>query len=742
MIFMDKGKQLEDALFFAALHITGREERKDFLDSVCRDDPAMRQMIEELLAAEEAGDELVERGFAAIANSAEALRGMPADAGAGEDELIDERIGTRIGPYTLLESLGKGGCGEVYLAEQTEPVKRQVALKVIKLGMDTQSVIRRFDAERRALAMMDHPNIARVLDAGSTVLGRPYFVLELVRGVRITDYCNQHGSSLRQRVGLLIEVCQAIQHAHQKGIIHRDIKPSNVLIAEQDGVPVPKVIDFGIAKAIEGPTTDESFLTHHLQLLGTPAYMSPEQAGVGGIDVDTRSDIYSLGALLYELVTGRPPFDIGTASMNDAVDVRRMLSEQEPKRPSLLLAQLTREQLTGMASPEAADPKRLAAKVQGDLDWIIMQAMEKDPSRRYDTANGMALDLRRFLNDEPIAARPPGRLYVLRKLVRRNRIVFAFSALVVISLGAGFGVSTLLYLRADRAEHRQAELRRTAEEALAKEAKLRRNAETREGLTEAVILSRKGDFASAALVLGRLDIPPDKPSLDAVTALRDVGQWLGSEQRWAEATKCFARLFEIDIIDPWQTVTLDFQAYGALLADSGETQEYARFCDTLAAANQNITDGEEASRLLKSCLLRPIDAKLESQLQPLAGTFGMWYSAIPQNQRSVWLSVPLSLWRYRTGDFSGAIQLAKRSISGRETWMAHRPIHDAIIAMASHALGDKPAAIAHLQTARAAVETRFASPLGVGSSGSSFWYDWLFARVLVREASDLIENRQ
>jgi serine/threonine protein kinase len=739
---MNKGKQAEDALFFAALHITDGEERKDFLDRVCRDDPALRGTIEDLLALEEAGDQLVERGFAAIAHSGEALHTIPADAGIGDSGMIDERIGTRIGPYTLLESLGKGGCGEVYLAGQTEPVKRQVALKVIKLGMDTQSVIRRFNAERRALAMMDHPNIARVLDAGSTILGRPYFVLELVRGVRITDYCNQHGSSLRQRVELLIEVCHAIQHAHQKGIIHRDIKPSNVLIAEQDGALVPKVIDFGIAKAIEGRLADETLQTQHLQLLGTPAYMSPEQAGVGGVDVDTRSDIYSLGALLYELVTGRPPFDIGSSPMKEIVDLRRMLSEQEPKRPSVLLAQMTRDQLLGMASPEAADPRRLAVRVRGDLDWIVMRAIEKEPGRRYDTANGMALDLRRFLNDEPIAARPPGRLYVLRKLIRRNRIVFAFSALMVISLGAGFGVATLLYLRASRAEHRQAELRHTAEVALAKEAKLRRDAETREGLTEAVVLTRQGDFASAALVLGRLDVPPRKPSLDAVTALRDVGQWLGSQQRWSEATKCFAWLFEINILDRWQTVTLDFQAYGALLANSGESQEYERFCDTLVSSHQNVTDGDEAGRILKSCLLRPLDAKLESQLQPLGGTIRQWYPTIPKNQWSAWAPLPLSLWRYRTGDYSGAIDLAKTAIAGSDVTMAHRPAQDAIIAMASHSLGDAQGANAHLQAARDAVEAKFASTLGAGSGSTGSWYDWLFAKVLVREASEFVEGRK
>lgn len=734
---MDTGKQLEDALFFAAIHISDESERKSFLDHACRDDPAMRRTIEQLLAAEESGD-LIGRGLAAIAGSAETLRETPRDAAPADLDFIDERIGTRIGPYTLVESLGKGGCGEVYLAEQTEPVKRQVALKIIKLGMDTQSVIRRFDAERRALAMMDHPNIARVLDAGSTLLGRPYFVLELVRGIPITDYCKQHRSSLRQRVELIIDVCRAIQHAHQKGIIHRDIKPSNVLIAEQDGVPVPKVIDFGIAKAIEEPLMDESLQTQHLQLLGTPAYMSPEQAGIGGEDVDTRSDIYSIGALLYELIAGRPPFETGSLQTKNAFDLRRMLAEQEPKRPSFRLAQMPRAELPAMSSP---DPERLAARVRGDLDWIVMKAIEKDPSRRYDTANGLALDLQRFLNDEPVAARPPGRLYVLEKLVHRNRVAFASGGIVLLVLIAGFGTSTLLYLRASRAEQRQTELRRTAEELLAKEAKLRSEAEIRERFTEAVALARNGDFNAAAAVIGQIEVPPGKPSLDAITALRDVGKWLGGQQRWSEATKCFAWLFEINILDQWQIVSTDLQAYSVLLTDAGNEEEYSRFCLTLASTHRQVADGDEGGRILKSCLLQPIDTQLRERLSPLAGTVSDWYPTVPPDKWSAWAALPLSLWRYRTGDFAGAVELAKAALPRSNATMAHRPAHEAILAMASHQLGDAPAALAHLHSARQAVERKFATSLAEGQWGQGFWYDWLFARVLVREASEMIEAR-
>ena len=734
---MNKGKQLEDALFFTAIHISDPSERDAFLDHACHEDPDLRRGIERLIAAAESGDEVMGRGQSAIVDSAGALRDMPELAGDLNAAAIDERIGTRVGPYTLLESLGKGGCGEVYLAGQTEPMKRQVALKVIKLGMDTQSVIQRFDAERRALAMMDHPNIARVLDAGSTLLGRPYFVLELVRGVRITEYCKDHRSSLRERVELVIDVCHAIQHAHQKGIIHRDIKPSNVLVTEADGVPVPKVIDFGIAKAIEGRLADETLQTQHLQLLGTPAYMSPEQAGIDGADVDTRSDIYGIGALLYELVTGRPPLET-PAPIADPLELRHLIATREPKRPSFLLAHMNRDELPAIANSEAADPKRLAARVRGDLDWIIMKAIEKDPSRRYDTANGLARDLQRFLNHEPVIARPPGRFYVLGKLVRRNRVAFAAGGVVLFALVAGFGTSTMLYLRASRAEQRQAELRHTAEDLLAKEAKLRREAETREKLTEAVVLTRKNDFAAAANVISKIEVPPGKPSLDAVTALRGVGLWLGGQQRWSEAMKCFSWLFEIDILDQWQTVTLDFQACGALLADAGDEEGYSYFRLTLASSHRMVADGDEGGRILKSCLLRPLDAQHVEHLSPLAGTVANWHSTLPREQRSAWSSLPLCLWRYRSGEFSRAVELAESALPGSNVNQAHRPAHEAIIAMAAHQMGDTAAAIAHLHSAREAVERKFSGSLAEGAGGAGYWYDWLFARVLLREATELI----
>jgi serine/threonine protein kinase len=379
----------------------------------------------------------------------------------------DEAVGTTIGRYKLMEHIGEGGCGVVYVAEQSVPVRRRVALKVIKLGMDTKHAVARFEAERQALAMMDHPNIAKVLDGGSTELGRPYLVMELVRGIRITEYCDQNNLTTQERLDLFIKVRQAIQHAHQKGIIHRDIKPSNILVTLHDGRPVPKVIDFGIAKATEGRLTDATVYTQLHQFIGTPAYMSPEQAEMSGLDIDIRSDIYSLGLLLYELLAGSTPFDAKELIARGIEAVRKTIREEETPRPSTRFAMLEGEESTTTAKRRSADRSKLVHQLQGDLDWIVMKCLEKDRTRRYGTANGLAMDLERHLGNEPVVARPPSTIYRMQKLMRRNRLAFAAGTAIVAMLILGIPASLWQAARANRQARRVLQAEALAKERLA-----------------------------------------------------------------------------------------------------------------------------------------------------------------------------------------------------------------------------------------------------------------------------------
>jgi serine/threonine protein kinase/WD40 repeat protein len=444
-------------------------ERSTFLDGACTGDAALRGRIEALLArgqavASPAADPETERE-----NSKVSLSGGS-----------DEAVGQTLGRYKLLEKIGEGGFGTVYVAEQKEPVKRRVALKIIKLGMDTRQVVARFEAERQALALMDHPNIARVLDAGATESGRPFFVMELVRGVKLTEYCDQNKLSTRQRLELFIPICQAIQHAHQKGIIHRDIKPSNILVTLHDGVPVPKVIDFGIAKATQQDLTDKTVYTQLQQFIGTPAYMSPEQAEMSGLDVDTRSDIYSLGVLLYELLTGGTPFDAKELMAQGIDAMRKTIREKEPPRPSTRVATLQGEELTTTAARHAIEAPRLISLLRGDLDWIVMKCLEKDRTRRYETANGVAMDIKRHLNNETVTARPPSKLYEFQKTFRRHKVGFIATGSVIAALVVGVALSTWQAARAIRAKRDEAVQRQKAVEATASEARLREQAQAQE----------------------------------------------------------------------------------------------------------------------------------------------------------------------------------------------------------------------------------------------------------------------
>jgi tetratricopeptide (TPR) repeat protein/serine/threonine protein kinase len=526
-----------DSIFCAAIELESPDERRALVEQACGEDVDLRHQVERLLHAHFHGRSILD---------------APVQPVATVDKPLREIAGNVIGPYKLIEQIGEGGMGTVWMAQQTEPVKRVVALKLIKAGMDSREVIARFEAERQALALMDHPNIARVLDAGTTAAGRPYFVMDLVKGVPITKYCDEHRLTPRQRLELFLPVCQAVQHAHQKGIIHRDLKPSNVLVALYDGKPVPKVIDFGVAKAAGQPLTEKTLVTGFGALVGTLEYMSPEQAEVNQLDIDTRSDIYSLGVLLYELLAGSPPFTRKELEKAGMLEMLRVIREQEPTKPSAKLS--TAEGLPTLAANRGTEPAKLTRLVRGELDWIVMKALEKDRSRRYETANGFAMDVQRYLADEPVLACPPSAGYRLRKFARRHKVGLAVAALVLVFLvllGTAIGWAVR-----DRSA-REAE---TARQRAARQAKV------------------AGQVESILAEVDRLEEKQKWP--EALAAARPAGAAVaGGEADAATAEQVRERLKDLEFIDRLEQIRTTSETDETDFADVRERdldQEYAR----------------------------------------------------------------------------------------------------------------------------------------------------------------------
>ena len=599
-----------EAIFAELIEIDRPDQRDCFLDRVCGDDSTLRAELLDLIRAHESAGEFMDENIVE-------------SAAIGEAEPWNELPQIASGAFTVGERLGSGGFGVVYRARQLEPVRRDVALKVIKPGMDTQEVIARFDAERQALAMMDHPGIARVLDAGSTDKGQPYFVMELFEGQPITSYCDNHRLDLRQRLRLFVEVCDAVQHAHQKGIIHRDLKPSNILVADSSGKPTVKVIDFGIAKALHESLTDQTLVTHQGQPLGTPRYMSPEQFQESNC-VDTRSDVYSLGVMLYELLTGSTPLQRGQLRDYSPEQLRAAMLDQDPQIPSHRIRDVN-EDSARFADARRLDSRRLAGLVKGDLDWLVMKALEKDPERRYPSASDLASDVRHHLNHEPIDAGPPTQLYRLSKLARRNRTALAMTTLIALSLLAGTALATWNSWRATRAERlaeqrlREIELaqQRTqaaltlAEAAELQQRQLRQRAEAREKESRQLVYASdvrlagqafdQGDIRSFADLLDRQI--PRRGDAD----LRGFEWWLLHNQATIEPTPitqgrsgcCLARfspdgrflvtghydgklhLWDADTFDHLHTLNghdsfangIDFDPQGKLLASAGDDHQ-------------------------------------------------------------------------------------------------------------------------------------------------------------------------
>ncbi len=716
---MTEVRKRERLLFEELVELPGEAERRDFLDRHCADDPAMRRRLEELLALQEPAETLLSPLPVSSADEFESYSG-------------DERGGSvaRIGRYKILRKLGAGGCGVVYLAEQEEPVRRQVALKVIRLGMDTESVITRFERERQALAIMDHPNIARVLDAGTTESGRPYFVMELVQGIKITDYCARNFLSTEERLRLFIRVCHALQHAHQKGIIHRDIKPSNILVATQDGQPMPKIIDFGIAKAVEG-RHGEPGLTFQLHLIGTPAYMSPEQADLGNPDLDTRSDIYSLGVLLHELLTGRTPFDSKELESGGLDHMRRIICEREVPRPSAVLAALPLEQLRAVANQHRCDPARLLASIRGDLDWIVATALEKDRRRRYETAYGMAMDIRRYLANELVAARPPSRLYRLEKLFRRNRVVFISGALVLVTLIAALGVSTWLL-------HRERIARR-------EQARLLEQAEVGEKVAQAAVrwLNYR-DSAQADAILDGIDPALFRPSLECATVLGEVGQWHAIAGRWSKAAERYAACARVlTRVDPSDTAQVSFSLMpaGTAIRENGDLAQYEAFRREAVDRFALTSNPMPAEQVLKASLLAPAPPEFLARLTPLEdvvrATFeGSDRRASADPYLDAWRSFALGLLAFRRGDAEGALRWSERCLSYQNMVPARIVSAQMVMALALEQLGRRDEAARLIAEGRAAIEERFKTPLEPWEpSVQTLWFDWINARILLREAT-------
>jgi eukaryotic-like serine/threonine-protein kinase len=486
-------------IFLGALEIATSSDRITYIERECQGDATLRSAVDQML---EESDQL-----------GSFLEQPPA---VELQTWRDGKSSDHIGPYKLLQEIGEGGCGVVYMAEQERPVRRRVALKVIKLGMDTKSVIARFESGRQALAMMDHPNIAKVLDAGATENGRPYFVMELVRGVRITDYCDQHKLSPEDRLRLFVQVSQAIQHAHQKGIIHRDIKPSNILVTLHDGVPVPKIIDFGIAKAVDQRLTNKTPFTEFQSFISTPAYMSPEQAEMTGLDIETRSDIYSLGVILYELLVGSTPFDPKTLRDAGLDECRRTIREEEPAKPSQRLSTLVNADRETIAGRRVTNGLSLINRLQGDLDWIVMKCLEKDRQRRYATTNALALDVQCYMDGSMVSARPPSTVYRLQKAWRRNRLVFVAASAVITALVLGIGASTYLAIRATNAEQESTELRVAAEASLAQAIESTSRARLNEYVADMNVANHSlqdGNFGRAWQLIEKHDPEPETEDL-------------------------------------------------------------------------------------------------------------------------------------------------------------------------------------------------------------------------------------
>jgi serine/threonine protein kinase len=727
---------VDKLLFIAASNFGAVEERRAFLEFACRGDQARLRRVEELLEIDRDAEEFFE------------LQPEVGKVDSVEDEgAEDGGLGARIGPYRLIDRLGSGGCGVVYLAEQQEPVKRKVALKIIRLGMDTENVIARFNMEREALALMDHPNIARVLDAGTTASGRPYFVMELVDGEKITEFCDRNRFGIRERLELFTLVCEAIQHAHQKGVIHRDIKPSNVLVRENDGRAVPKVIDFGIAKATAGGLDGDATMTRCGQFIGTPAYMSPEQAE-SGVDIDTRSDIYSLGALLCELLTGSPPLRLENFTERGVEEIRTLLREGDTGVPSARLRESAAKEIGEIASHRGVEPQRLPSLLAGDLDWIVMKATEKERHRRYETANGLAMDVQRYLREEPVLARPPSRRYLFMKLIRRHRITFTAASIALFGLLSGFGVSTWLFFRERDAREEQARLRDVAELARANEVRLRKDAAAVDLVAQAAVHLRYNEKGQADKLVNGMTAEHVPRTLESANTFMALANWNLSQRRWKTAAARFHLtahvLTSVDMNDS-DRVSHDLLPTLTAVCEWGEPGQYENLRALAVQRFANSANGVVAEQVIKAIMLKPADKETLRQILPLAGVMEA-IAAAPKAgsdpHMAAWRRFSLALIAFRQGQVEAAEKWANLSLATATNSPSRAVSNKIILAMVALEKGRTEEARATLREVRTQVEKWEAEPFRITTADNLLWSNWGIARILLREAETMLAKAE
>lgn len=718
---------LQKSIFLDAVRIESSDQRAAFVRDACGDDSELLTMVSELLVEHDRETNPIDKPIVA-----ELIQTIRADLPAANTDSRYKR-GTMVGPYKLMEQVGEGGFGLVFVADQQVPVRRRVALKIIKPGMESREVIARFEAERQALAMMDHENIARVFDAGVTYSGQPYFVMELVRGVPLNEFCDNHRLDTRDRLALFVSICKAVQHAHQKGIIHRDLKPSNVLVTLQDGRPIAKVIDFGIVKAIGQNLTDKTIYTRLASMIGTPAYMSPEQAEMSNVDVDTRSDIYSLGVLLYELLTGSTPFSHDRLNSIGFDELRRIIREEEPPKPSTRISTLDRQLSTTVSANRRLEPAKLKSFMQGDLDWIVMKALDKDRARRYPSAYAMAEDIARFLEGQPVDARPPSAVYRFSKFARRNKVALTTATLVATALIVGSGISVWQARVAFNAMHK------------AKASEVEAN-QSKEELEQ---FANRLKHANALLTTGR--------------AYADAGDWAAAHDVYMSATKIQPRYFHVWMergslyakLGLWDLAASDYASaleLGApvdgaefigvpqLFHYTGNVDGQARLSAELAKSNDGSWGTILRGRLLKKCP-RDDAAQLAITAEQLVEGNFVTAAGRPSMRSRMPLGAKFYIagWAHlRAGEYDRAISRLNQSDHDDPNWPG-RGISDPLLAMAYFESGQSAKAISALERSTASLDRWLDDSIQMRKGTPPMpWFDWIEFLIHHREATQLI----